>query len=93
VSLWYPLTYFGYINVGIGVLIALLEYPVPILFVLGPAFSTLYVRSILYLALAVPGFFQAPTIIGSIFLISTALTYAFAAWKGEEWKREEAKKR
>ena len=77
---------------AIGLLLVLTEYPAPFMFSLGTLFSNLYVRGFLYLGLAVPNFFQPPTIPGGLYLACTAATYLAAASKGEEWVKEGRKR-
>ncbi|EPZ32746.1 hypothetical protein ROZALSC1DRAFT_29410 [Rozella allomycis CSF55] len=84
IGCFYPRMYLGIVSIVIGVIVALFDYPLPLLYRLGSVFSQLYIRGIFYILLAVP-------VCGSMFLVSTGITYIYASYAGETWKSETSK--
>lgn len=61
------------------------EYFVPLVKRM-PLLNILFVRFVLYTMLAIPGFFELPTVLAGAVLVFSGIVYAIAAFKGEEWK-------
>jgi hypothetical protein len=82
----YPLPFIGYAAIGVGVLVALLEFPLRFFEVFGPLFTNFYIRGILYLAAGAPMFLSVPTTTGGIGIAVTGLVYLLAAIRGESYQ-------
>ncbi|KAL2915524.1 hypothetical protein HK105_204926 [Polyrhizophydium stewartii] len=83
ISYWYPSMMFAGINTATALIILAFETPFPGFNRLGFVSTNLYLRALLYLAFIVPGLPQAPTHTGVLCLFCAAVTYLWAAIRGE----------
>ncbi|RKO85547.1 hypothetical protein BDK51DRAFT_11724, partial [Blyttiomyces helicus] len=86
IGCFYPNQIFGFVNIGLGLLIMGFEKPIPPFTLLGPLSSNFYFRSFFYFVAIAATMFQACTMTGGLCLFCAAVTYLRAAINGEEWK-------
>lgn len=85
-ALIYPLKIIGFIEIPLGVLVMIWEFPA-----LNwekfdfPPLTSLIFRGFVYFLIAIPGFFTAPTTTGALAILVTGIVYGLAAYKGEVW--------
>lgn len=68
-----------------GVLVAILELPMPGVEQLAPVATSYHLRAVLYLVGAIPFLFDVPTTTGALCLALTGVIYAVGAIRKEKW--------
>lgn len=85
VGLFYETKWPSIASIPEGLLVLLLEMPVPGLKRLGFVYSNLYFRAALYVLLTVPLAFSAPTTTGGLALLTSAIVYTVGALNKEQF--------
>ena len=85
IGCFYPIKWPAIVHIVCGVIVLMLELPMPGIFHLGYIVKNYAIRAVLYMSMFIPAFFGAAGTTGGMCVFVNGIVYAIAAQQKEEW--------